>query len=116
VAKEAVWLFVRDPADLNETEQATLATICQGSSTASMIYQLVQEFRHMLHQREGEKLDDWVEKVRASQIRALQSFVVGVERDKPAVVAGLTFPQNNGLVEGKVHKLKRDLAHDVRKS
>ena len=71
-----------------------------------MIYQLVQEFRHILHHREGEKLDDWLEKVRASQIRELQSFVLGVERDKAAVAAGLTLPQNNGLVEGKVNKLK----------
>jgi transposase len=106
VAKEAVWLFVRDPADLDETEQTLLAAICQASETVSMIYQLVQQFRHMLHHREGEKLDDWLEKVRASQIRELQRFVVGVERDKAAVVAGLTLPQNNGLVEGKVNKLK----------
>jgi transposase len=98
VAQEAVWLFVRDPADLNEMEQTILAAICQASDTAGMIYQLAQQFRHMLHHREGEKLDDWLEKVRASQIRELQRFVVGVERDRAAVVAGLTLPQNNDHV------------------
>ena len=67
----------------------------------------------MLHHREGDKLDDWLAQVTKSQIRELQSFVLGFERDKAAVVAGLTLPQNNGLVEGKVNKLKRDLAHDV---
>lgn len=106
VAKEAVWLFVRDPANLDEMEQTTLAAICQTSKTARTIYQLVQEFRHILHHREGSLLESWLEKVRASQIRELQSFVTGVERDKAAVVAGLTFPQNNGVVEGKVNKLK----------
>ncbi len=30
----------------------------------------------------------------------------GIERDKAAVSAGLTLPINNGLVEGKVNKLK----------
>lgn len=60
----------------------------------------------MLHTRSGEKLDDWLERVRAGQIRELQRFVTGVERDKEAVVAGLTLPYNNGLVEGKVNKLK----------
>jgi transposase len=45
-------------------------------------------------------------RVRASQIRELQGFVAGVERDKAAVVAGLTLVQNNGLVEGHVNKLK----------
>jgi transposase len=73
---------------------------------ARLTYQLVQEFRHMLHHREGEKLDMWLAKCTASQIREFQSFVTGVERDKAAVVAGLTLPQNNGLVEGKVNKLK----------
>lgn len=105
-AKEAVWLFVRDPTRLDEKAQRTLTAICQASETAAVTYQLVQEFRHLLHQREGEKLDDWLSAVKASQIRELQSFVVGVERDKAAVVAGLTLPQNNGLVEGKVNQLK----------
>lgn len=105
-AKDAVWLFVRGPAKLNEKEQATLTAICQASETARTTYQLVQEFRDMLHTRSGERLDDWLSSVKASQIRELQSFVTGVDRDKAAVVAGLTLPQNNGLVEGKVNKLK----------
>jgi transposase len=29
-----------------------------------------------------------------------------MERDKAAVIAGLTLPQNNGVVEGKVNQLK----------
>jgi len=105
-AKDAVWLFARDKADLDEKERETVAAICQASETASKTYELVQGFRHLLHTRSGEKLDDWLAKVRTSQIRELQGFVLGVERDKAAVVAGLTLPQNNGLVEGKVNKLK----------
>jgi transposase len=105
-AKDAVWWFVRDLTKLDEKEQETLTAICQASETARTTYQLVQEFRQMLHHREGEKLDEWLAKVRGSQIRELQSFVVGVERDKAAAVAGLTLPHNNGLVEGKVNKLK----------
>lgn len=105
-AKDAVWWFVRDRSLLDEKEQTTLAKICQASETARVTYQLVQEFRQMLHALEGTKLDEWLAKVKASQIRELQSFVTGIERDKAAVVAGLTLPQNNGLVEGKVNKLK----------
>jgi len=105
-AHGAVWLFVRDRAKLDEKEQIILTAICQASETARTTYQLVQQFRDMLHTRSGEKLDDWLQAVKASQIRELQSFVLGVERDKVAVLAGLTLPQNNGLVEGKVNKLK----------
>jgi len=97
---------MRSPAKLDEKEQATLTAICQASETARTTYQLVQEFRNMLHTRSGGKLDDWLSSVKVSHIRELQSFVTGVERDKDAVVAGLTLPQNNGLVEGKVNKLK----------
>jgi len=105
-AHEAVWLFVRPPDVLSQAEQETLAAILSECATAQTMYQFVQEFRQILHRREGEKLDSWLERVRASQIRPLQSFVGGIERDKAAVLAGLTLPQNNGLVEGKVNKLK----------
>jgi len=54
----------------------------------------------------GSIIDNWLAKGKSSQIRELQGFVAGIERDKAAVVAGLTLPQNNGLVEGKVNKLK----------
>lgn len=106
VAKDVIWLFVRDPERLDQKEQAILTAICQASDTATTLYKLVQEFRTMLHQLTGDKLDDWLTKVRESQIRELQSFVTGVERDKAAVVAGLTLPYHNGLVEGQVNKLK----------
>jgi transposase len=71
-----------------------------------LAYGLVQQFAQMLRARTGEDLDGWLAQARASQIPELQSFVVGIERDKAAVAAGLTLPQNNGLVEGKVNKLK----------
>jgi len=59
-----------------------------------------------LRTRTGEQLDVWLEQVRVSQIRELQGFVAGVERDKKAVKAGLTLATSNGIVEGKVNKLK----------
>jgi transposase len=69
-------------------------------------YELVQQFAHMLRTRTGEQLNEWLCRVKASKIRELQGFITGVKRDKAAVTAGLTLPQNNGVVEGKVNKLK----------
>ncbi len=105
-AHQAVWLFVRDRSDLDETEQAELAAICQASCTANMVYELTQDFMSILRRREGERLDTWLENVRKSQICELQRMVRSIERDKAAVLAGLTLPHSNGVVEGKVHKLK----------
>jgi transposase len=44
--------------------------------------------------------------VNQSNILELQSFAAGVEKDKEAVRAGLTWWINNGMVEGHVTKLK----------
>jgi transposase len=105
-AKEATWLFIRPIKALDEKEQQELATICQGSETAEIIYQLVQGFLQMVRTRQGEHLDSWMSTVRAHHIRELNSFVSGLERDKAAVLAGLTLSQSNGQVEGQITKLK----------
>jgi len=60
----------------------------------------------MVHKREGQQLDAWLARVAESGLPELQSFATGVERDKDAVQAGLTWPINNGMVEGHVTKLK----------
>jgi hypothetical protein len=100
--------------ELEADEQEALLTLRHFHPEIDLAYDLVQQFARMLRTRTGDQLDDWLAKVRASQIRELQGFVAGIERDKAAVVAGLTLPHNNGLVEGTVNKLKRDLADDVR--
>lgn len=105
-AREAVWWFVRDPHDLDRTAHATLQALLQASPTAQALYPLVQEFLSLLRQRKGERLEAWLEKVRGAQIAELSRLARSIERDKAAVLAGLTLPQNNGVVEGKVNQLK----------
>jgi transposase len=105
-AKEAIWLFVRPADSLEETERQALALICRVSPTANLVYELVQAFMNRLRHRKGERLDEWLRSVRDSHIKELQSFVRSIQRDKAAVLAGLTLPQRNGIVEGKVNKLK----------
>jgi transposase len=105
-AQQAVWLFVRDPIHLKKKEQEALATIRQASPTADTVYEFTQDFMQMLRKRSGERLDVWLGQVRASHIPELQRFVRSIQRDKDAVLAGLTLPQSNGVVEGKVNKLK----------
>ncbi len=105
-ATKAVWLFARDIDKLTPDERQTLKTIRKASPTADKTYELVQEFRDILHHLEGQKLQSWIAKVNDSQIKELQSLARGLERDKAAVIAGLTSPLNNGLVEGMVNKVK----------
>lgn len=105
-ASTAVWLFVRDPDALDEIEREDLAAFCQVSPTLKKAYHLIQEFLSMVHKREGQRLDAWLEQIARSDLPELQRFAHGVERDKAAVKAGLTWSINNGMVEGHVTKLK----------
>jgi transposase len=95
-----------DPKDLDEVEQEALAAFCQTSTQLRLAHDLVQDFFSMVHKREGNRLDAWLARVASSDLSELQSFANGVERDKAAVQAGLTWWINNGVVEGSVTKVK----------
>src|SRR6266566_2309815 len=41
-----------------------------------------------------------------SGLPEFQAFVTGVQRDKDAILAGLTLPWSNGPLEGNVNRLK----------
>jgi transposase len=60
----------------------------------------------MVRTRMGEKLDAWLAQIESSNLPEFQSFAAGIEKDKDAVRAGLTWWISNGMVEGHVTKLK----------
>jgi transposase len=75
-------------------------------SEVDLAYDLVRQFVQMLRTRTGELLDSWLAQVNQSSIPELLSFAAGIEKDKDAVRAGLTWWIKNGMVEGHVTKLK----------
>jgi transposase len=98
-AKQAVWLLIRQPEELNEQQLQELVRICQASPQIEKAYQLAQSFRGMLRQRQGEeRLDGWLQEVSRSDLPELQHFAVGIQRDKAAVQAGLSLPYSNDHV------------------
>jgi transposase len=105
-ASQTTWLFFRQEEDLKAEEQETLRQVRQASPHLESTYQLVKEFLHMVREHTGEQLDAWLGAVQASQLKAFQTFVTGVQKDKDAVLAGLTLPWNNGPLEGHVNRLK----------
>ncbi|HAT45025.1 MAG TPA: ISL3 family transposase [Ktedonobacter sp.] len=105
-SRQAVFLFLRRPEKLRVEEQETLVKLRQIHPEVDLAYELVQQFVQMLHTRTGEHLDTWLAQVANSKLPELQSFAAGVEKDKDAVRAGLTWWINNGMVEGHVTKLK----------
>jgi transposase len=105
-ASQATWLFFRKQADLKPEEQEHLRQLRQASPQLEVTYQLVDEFLHMVRERTGEQLDSWLNKVEASHLPAFHTFVTGVQKDKEAVLAGLTLPWSTGPLEGHINRLK----------
>jgi transposase len=100
------WFLVLDPAEMEERERDHLTWLCQSHATLATLYDLVQRFRRMLHQRQGEALDGWVADCQASGIAELSQFAMGLLREREWVVAGITHSASNGMVEGFITKLK----------
>ena len=105
-SRQATFLFLSRPEQLDTEEQETVCQLRQSHQEVELAYNLVQQFAQMLRTRMGEGLDAWLTRALASQIPEFRSFVQGIERDKAAVKVGLTLSTSNGLVEGKVNKLK----------
>lgn len=94
IERNAWPVFLRRPEQLTPEEQADLLTLRQSHPEVNQTSDLVQQFAQMLRTRTGEQLDTWLAKGAESQLPELQSFLLGIERDKSAVAAGLTLPQS----------------------
>ena len=105
-SRQAAFLFLRRPEELRAQELETVTTLRQIHPEVDLAYELVQQFARRLRNRRGELLDAWLAQVASSNLPELQSFASGVEKDKDAVRAGLTWWISNGVVEGHVTKLK----------
>lgn len=104
--REALWLIARPFDDLDADERADLAELCQLSAGLALLHALVQSFGQIVRKREGHRLQNWKKQVAESGIAEIQRFAKGLERDKEAVLAGLTEMYSNGMTEGFVNKLK----------
>ncbi|MFJ2170335.1 transposase [Streptomyces griseofuscus] len=60
----------------------------------------------MITELQGDRLQQWIQAVRADDLPSLHTFVNGLERDLAAVTAGLTLPWSSGVVEGHVNRIK----------
>jgi|SRR5450755_1437732 transposase len=104
--KHVHFLFLRHPTDLKPQEQQDLEEILHRSADLASIYQLVQHFREMLHARNINQLNEWVQQVLKGPCPELQSFVAGLRKDWDAVRTAITLEWSNGMVEGQVNRLK----------
>jgi transposase len=107
----ASWIMTR-PENLHAHHHRHLDDLTSSCPQMTALAERVREFATILTRRQGHTLDAWITAVRSNDLPALHTFVHGLSRDLPAVVAGLTLPYSNGPMEGtntKVKLIKRQM-------
>jgi transposase len=105
-ARQVASWILRDPATLDEEEQAKLNDARARCPHLDALAGHVTEFAKILTQRQGDRLDAWIATVEADDQPNLHSFTTGLKHDHAAVANGLTLPHSSGAVEGNVNRIK----------
>jgi transposase len=58
-------------------------------------YDLAQQFRRLVRERDADDLERWVDRARASDLQELRGFPTHLQLDRPAVNAALILPWSN---------------------
>lgn len=99
------WIL-RRPETLTEPEQLQLKTTRTQCPELDALTRHVRSFATMLTDRQGERLPEWLDAVRQDDLPSLHTLANGIDRDRDAVIAGLTPAWSLGVVEGHVNRIK----------
>lgn len=105
--RQAMWLLVRRPEELEAADAAYRDALCQACPEVATAYRLVQDFTQVLRTRAVEALDGWLEAAKQCGVRELRRFALGIRQDYAAVRAALEHAWSNGQTEGQVNRLKQ---------
>jgi transposase len=104
--RQAMWLLVSGPDNLNEEQTAQREALCALCFEATVIYPLAQRFVEMIKERQAEALDQWLTDALGCDSSAMRRFARTLRQDYAAVRAALAFAWSGGQVEGQVNRLK----------
>jgi transposase len=101
------WILLREENELDEQGRSVVEAVCRQCAEVQSARNLSHEFRRLVGQRHGDRLDAWVTRATAETApREISSFAACLKQDYDAVKAGLTLEWSNGQVEGQVNRLK----------
>ena len=105
-ARSAAWLFVCNPRKLTLRQVWQLEPLRVQDEALARAYQLAQDFRAMVANRQVGVLPRWLQEAQQSGLAELRSLAAGIYRDYDAVHAALSTEYSNGQTEGQVNRLK----------
>jgi len=105
-ARRVASLLLQRPERRTAEQLAYLEYLRRADVSIAAADDLTQDFLRMVRERQGERLDAWIEATAGGEIAALRRFALGLRDDYDAVHAGLTLAHSNGQTEGFINKLK----------
>lgn len=107
IKRKNVFKLLYHPVEkIKAITQEQFQRICIEYSCFKKVYDIIWKFKKLLIDKDVNGLADWIEQAKNLQIREINSFVNGIERDLDAVKNAIKYDYNNGLAEGSVNKLK----------
>lgn len=104
--RAAKWLLLGRRDEDDEGRARLRQRLHDACPAAAEVGRLAEGFRAVVRERDVAALDGWLREAKASKVRDLTGFAVGLERDRGAVEAALSLPWSNGPVEGHVNRVK----------
>jgi transposase len=99
------WIMT-DPQHLAPDQHTQLTEVLASCPELRAVAGHVRDFADLMNKHRGDRLPDWMRRVKADNLPALHSLVTGLCRDLDAVTAGLTMTWSSGPVEGAVNRIK----------
>jgi transposase len=104
--REVSWLLLRAGDTLTPLESAYVHELLRSDPVVATTRDVVQSFFALLHNRQGDRLDGWLERADTCGVRELAAFAQGIRRDYQAIRAACELPWSQGQTEGQVNRLK----------
>lgn len=104
--RQARWLLLRPLTERDPDKLVYREQLLQTDPEIEQAYRLVVEFEDFVRGRERDKLAPWLNRAKESALPEFIEFAHGLERDRDAVEAALTYEWSSGQVEGQITRLK----------
>ncbi len=103
---QAIWLFLRDEADLTAAQCAYRAELLACCPEIASALPLVAAFQRLVRTRDRPALTAWLADAETCSLREFREFAAGLRRDLAAVEAAVASEWSSGQVEGQITRLK----------
>ena len=94
------WICPKPPDKLKKDEQALLERLLAQDNQLALGYDLLQQFRQLLRERDLPALERWLADAQGSDLPTFMGLANGIRSDWDAVEAALRLPWSNGQLEG----------------